>query len=429
MFEYELVDELSRITAAVASQPAALATPAQNRNTLRAIQASQDLLDATKAQHLAVLAETAAYQDDGSSTLATWVRNELRLDGREAKALVAAGRTMRALPLVGEAASSGEIRLEHVKRFTAGLRSVGPRFLGNAEPWLVDVAKTCAPGELGTVIRELRDAVHSDALDKKWAQGCDKEDIHLDPTPEGWHLTGFLSITTGAKFKAVLESVSVPRDKDDERVAAMRRMDGLDALLTGVLEHGLPADRGVRPQLGVMVEFDTALAQLAPTARTDIELTPTMKPAELIGFGAIGRNLLGYLSCGTDTTGYLTNGHTKAEIPQANILNVGRSHRLATVKQRQAVLARQHHRCAAPGCKNTHLEMHHVIWYSEGGPTDLDYLIGLCRKCHLLIHAKKLFVNTDGHGGFEFARNNQPHWQHHTQKALATTRGKHTLAA
>ncbi|MCW2747900.1 MAG: hypothetical protein JWP10_1042, partial [Nocardioidaceae bacterium] len=48
---------------------------------------------------------------------------------------------------------------------------------------------------------------------------------------------------------------------------------------------------------------------------------------------------------------------------------------------------------------------------------------------HLLIHAKKLFVNTDGHRGFEFARNNQPHWKHHTQQALATTRDKHTLAA
>ncbi|CAN5277060.1 hypothetical protein BH09ACT10_BH09ACT10_24840 [soil metagenome] len=429
MFEYELVDEMVHAARAVTALPAALATPAQNRDTLRSIQTAQDLLDTAKAHHLAVMAETFSYEEDGSSTLETWVRNELHVDGRDAKTLAAAGKTMAFLPLVGDAARAGHIRLEHVKRFTAGLRSVGPHHLQEAEPWLVDVAKACAPGELGTVIRGLRDAVHSDALDKKWAQGCDKEDIHLDPTPEGWHLTGFLSITTGAKLKAVLESVSVPRDKDDERVAAIRRMDGLDALLTGVLEHGLPADRGVRPQLGVMVEFDTALAQLAPTARTDIELTPTMKPAELIGFGAIGRNLLGYLSCGTDTTGYLTNGQTKGNIPQANILNVGRSHRLATVKQRQAVLARQHRQCAAPGCKNTHLEMHHVIWYSEGGPTDLDYLIGLCRKCHLLIHAKKFFVNTDGHGGFEFARNNQPHWQHHTQKALATTRSKHTLAA
>ncbi|CAN5397239.1 hypothetical protein BH09ACT10_BH09ACT10_06480 [soil metagenome] len=422
MFEYELVGEMGRAVRAVASLPAVLATPAENRDTLRAIQAAQDILDSAKAQHLAVIAETASYEDDGSSTLATWVRNELRLDGREAKALVAAGRTMRALPLVGDAAGSGEIRLEHVKRFTAGMRSVGPRFLGDAQEWLVDVAKACDPGELGKVIRELRDAVHSEALDRKWADGCDKEDIHLDPTTDGWHLSGFLSIATGAKFKAVLESVSVPRDKDDDRAASERRMDGFDALLTGVLEHGLPADRGVRPQLGVVVEFDTAVAQLAPKPNNAGGPRVPLKPAELIGFGAIGSHLLGYLGCGSDVTAFLVDGHTKGEIPQANILNVGRSHRLATVKQRQAVLARQHRICAAPGCKNTHLEIHHVVWYSEGGPTDLDLLVGLCRRCHLLIHSKRLFVFTDGHGGFEFDRIERTRWQHDAQQIIATTR-------
>ena len=30
------------------------------------------------------------------------------------------------------------------------------------------------------------------------------------------------------------------------------------------------------------------------------------------------------------------------------------------------------------------------IWWSNGGPTDLDNLIGLCRKCHTLIHTGRL---------------------------------------
>ncbi|MCU1679083.1 MAG: endonuclease, partial [Frankiales bacterium] len=102
----------------------------------------------------------------------------------------------------------------------------------------------------------------------------------------------------------------------------------------------------------------------------------------------------------SDFTAFLMKQHGGAR--QAEILNVGRTHRLATHKQRRAVIARQLGVCATPGCNHTHLEIHHVIWWSLGGRTDLNQLIGLCVRCHHLLHAGKLHIAGNAVDGFTF---------------------------
>ncbi|MET0930142.1 MAG: HNH endonuclease, partial [Aeromicrobium sp.] len=63
---------------------------------------------------------------------------------------------------------------------------------------------------------------------------------------------------------------------------------------------------------------------------------------------------------------------------------------------------RQQGVCAAPGCRHTHLEIHHSIWYSRGGPTDLDLLIGLCSRCHHVVHKNSLVITGNAVDGFDF---------------------------
>jgi len=56
---------------------------------------------------------------------------------------------------------------------------------------------------------------------------------------------------------------------------------------------------------------------------------------------------------------------------------------------RKAVLARDGHRCAAPGCRATRfLEIHHRRPRSRGGGHDPANLVTLCAACHRLIHEK-----------------------------------------
>ncbi len=100
MFDVSLVAGLDRSVTGLLKAPAELATPAQTRAALRAIQAAQDELDAVKATHLANLETTGGFEEDEASSLSMWVRRELRLPAGEARALVAAANTVKVLPLV-----------------------------------------------------------------------------------------------------------------------------------------------------------------------------------------------------------------------------------------------------------------------------------------------------------------------------------------
>jgi hypothetical protein len=365
-----------------------------DREAVRAIQAAQDALDAAKTDRLASIAGTCAYELDGASSLNVWVRNELRLGASQAAALVKASSTLAQLPAVAEAAATGAIRADHVAAFTYGLKHIGASQIIDAEPWLLDVARACEPLELFRVVRALREAIFPDDLDKAWAEGMDKQDIQVVAVPGGWHVTGFLSAAVGAKFKTVLDAVAKPADKDDLRTGSERRIDGFDQLLTKVLEGGLPSDKGIRPHLSVMVDVETLQAAVGS------EAADSTTPAQLAGYGSVGPKLLGYLACVSDFTPILT----QVGFPHATsqVLNVGRSHRLATLKQRRGVIARQGGVCAAPGCRNTHLEIHHVIWWSDGGKTDIDILIGLCSRCHHLVHRRLLIITGTATDGFRF---------------------------
>ncbi|HLR84341.1 MAG TPA: HNH endonuclease signature motif containing protein, partial [Nocardioidaceae bacterium] len=234
----------------------------------------------------------------------------------------------------------------------------------------------------------------------------------------------------GVKLNEWLRSVSAPEGDGDNRAPSQRRVDGLERLLDGADDRADgPADAGAKPQTSAEQPDQQQGAQPQPDShpqpgpqgpgrrgRADTRLLvladldtllrmPGAGPATLAGFGHIGQQLLGYLTCGADITGLLSRGMTDGAIPQAKILNVGRSSRLATARQRHAVIARQDGVCAAPGCGLTRLDVHHVAWWHrDHGSTDLDNLVGLCSGCHHVVHQEKLTIEADGHGGFTFTR-------------------------
>ncbi len=251
----------------------------------------------------------------------------------------------------------------------------------------------------------LKDKVHPEELDEAWERGMDKEDFQINAVPDGFHVNGFLNTITGAKVKKVIDAMSAPRDKDDKRTGSQRRVQAVDDLCSAILADGLPSDKGVRPHLSVFVDADTleAAAKHAQAVNEQPHLMPDpmpVEPAKLAGHGAIGPNLLMYFVCVSDFTAFLmkdSGGHR-----QAQILNAGTAKYQPNITQRRAVIARQQGVCATPGCNHTHLEIHHTIFWSDGGPTDLDVLVGLCVRCHHLLHRGLLRITGNAVDGFEF---------------------------
>ncbi len=70
----------------------------------------------------------------------------------------------------------------------------------------------------------------------------------------------------------------------------------------------------------------------------------------------------------------------------STVLDVGRRHRLAPPALRLAVTLRDGG-CAFPGCTAPmwHCDVHHVVPWQLGGPSDLGNVVALCRSHHGLV--------------------------------------------
>ncbi|MEP4593339.1 MAG: HNH endonuclease signature motif containing protein, partial [Ilumatobacter sp.] len=68
-------------------------------------------------------------------------------------------------------------------------------------------------------------------------------------------------------------------------------------------------------------------------------------------------------------------------------LDLGRATRLANRAQRRA-LRGLYATCAIPGCSTgfDRCKLHHVVWWRNGGATDLDNLLPVCSRHHHAIH-------------------------------------------
>ena len=63
---------------------------------------------------------------------------------------------------------------------------------------------------------------------------------------------------------------------------------------------------------------------------------------------------------------------------------------------RAHALDRDNYTCQCCGKKHVRLEVHHIIFRSQGGSDELDNLLTLCEKCHKALHDGKIVLNLKG---------------------------------
>ena len=61
--------------------------------------------------------------------------------------------------------------------------------------------------------------------------------------------------------------------------------------------------------------------------------------------------------------------------------------------RREAIIHRDNYTCQCCGKKNARVEVHHIIYRSNGGTDDESNLITLCESCHSDVHIGKLVIN------------------------------------
>ena len=87
-----------------------------------------------------------------------------------------------------------------------------------------------------------------------------------------------------------------------------------------------------------------------------------------------------------------------------SILRLGRRRRRPGAALRRAARERDKCRCRFPGCESRRVDLHHIVFWSHGGRTDLDNLVSLCKYHHMLVHERGYLIAARPGGTFAFWR-------------------------
>ena len=129
-----------------------------------------------------------------------------------------------------------------------------------------------------------------------------------------------------------------------------------------------------RPAFVAVIDLETPMQPRADGPTVDWPI-----PVEVPG------RVLAELTDGNDIAAVVVRNGVVLHAPGE--LQLGRTTRLANRAQRRA-LRGLYRGCAIPGCSvpSDRCKLHHIVWWRDGGRTDLDNLLPVCSKHHSKIH-------------------------------------------
>ena len=313
---------------------------------------------------------------DGEARTADVLRNGLGQSRGGAKREVQFAGRLADLPETAEALADGAITPQHAREIADA-----------AAHTPVDEAEllTAAEREPADVFaRTVRDHVNErsagEDLEERRRRQRARREANIKQQSDGMYkLFGTFDPVAGARIETALAATAKKlrhgEDAKNRATPAQRYADALETLITR-----RSAGKPQGTNLVIIADYDLVAGQLRD-ARL-IDGTP-LAPSELLRL-ALDANILPALF---DTKG--------------QPLWLGHKYRHATVAQRIALAVRDKG-CVGCGAANSFCQAHHVIWWEDGGPTDIDNLCLLCSDCHHKhVHERGAPITRDPDGRFQ----------------------------
>jgi hypothetical protein len=362
------------------------------------LRAATDQLRALAARLLCVVDDDGRAAGGDTRTLAQSVARREGTSVGAAHRELALGRALEeALPGTRAAVADGSITLEHAQVLSrlgptsdarrAALASDRP---DRNERFLLDAARSTPVDGFRKDVQRWANRVDRETTEREHAVATAKEHLVLSPRDDGVAIQGFLTAENGALLTTALRAVTGVPAADDDRSAEQRAAASLTGLARLVLDRGLAgAGAQVRPHLSVHVAWETMQALERPESVTDLA---ALTPAELETGEPLPTSTLSRLLCDSELTRIVFD-------PEGQVLDVGRAQRTYGGQLRRAVVARDR-TCAYPGCDACPAlgEVHHVMPWSQGGPTSVENGVLLCWYHHDLVHRRRLQIQRAAHG-------------------------------
>jgi hypothetical protein len=244
---------------------------------------------------------------------------------------------------------------------------------------LVDVAASATVEEFRRrLAMEARATERDDGIDRLERQRR-KTSLRVWTDGEGmWRFDGRFDPLSGARLDARLEAAvqtlfaeQTPETCPSDPILKQQHLRAL-AFQRLVLEDGAGIGRPGRAEMIVVVDPDAPNGAGGPTVDWGI-------PVEVPG------RVLAELYDNADVQAVVVRNGVVLHAPGE--LDLGRTTRLANRAQRRALRA-LYSTCAIPGCsvRYSRCKLHHIIWWRNGGRTDLSNLLPLCTHHHTKVH-------------------------------------------
>ena len=275
-------------------------------------------------------------------------------------------------------------KADQVARFVRDVRPVAdPDALAADVAALVGAASDDGRGR-GLSSRELARAIRFAAQLIKPASDLENDEqrrrlgraLHKSTGPAGMSTYRVILDAEGAAvIDAALAALSAPvKGPDgelDPRPAATRRADALLEVVRRSVSSPGEQPRTEKAQVIVTIPLDHLVEQCRGAG-----LTMT---GELLSPAVVRR-----MACDARIIPMVLGS-------RGEVLDIGYGDRFFTPVQRKAVWHRDH-QCTFPGCTvpAQWAEVHHVQWWSRGGPSDLSNAALLCGRHHTLVHQRDL---------------------------------------
>ena len=312
------------------------------------------------------------WRGSGARDMAQWLAMRQGISQWKARRWIAAGHALEHLTDLARAFSHGELGIDKVvelARFASFESEAG--LIRWASFVSCAAVRRRADLEARRAIDDVREAERSRFL--KWWHLEDGNRLGLEaelPAAQG-------AIVAGA-LQRVADTVPMMPGEQDPSYADARRADALVAICSNRLANDADPDRAtviVHARLG--------------------DLAATHGSVEIGDGGRIHPETARRLLCDSRV-------QTVLEDREGEPLRLGRMSREPTASMMR-LLRHRDGECRFPGCgARRFTQAHHIVWWGDGGPTDLDNLILLCFFHHKLVHEHGWAVRRDENGSLRW---------------------------
>jgi hypothetical protein len=305
-------------------------------------------------------------------------------------------RTLGEMPATLDSARAGRASFTNVAMIGHLAGAVGVEQVQEYEDILLPAAEALDPGRMRRATEATRLRIDPDGVLADANHDHVQRWLDCDQTYGGvFILNGQFDAESGALLKTAIDALSHGLSSGDYRLPSQRRADAIVEMAATQLRCGEHRDvHGQRPHLSLTVSADTLRTdtRAADAVSEDtLRVVAIAQPAELGGVGPIHPEIARRIACDAVRT-VVTVAPTPDDSSwilgtPAVPLSVGRATRTIPSSIRTALVLRDQG-CRFPGCDRppAWTDGHHIIHWADGGPTELDNLVSLCRSHHRQVH-------------------------------------------